>query len=139
MEENLIRVIGQETELRERAHESHGTRAPSAWTAFPPPQVLSRYNHGVEITFDPRKSERNLRERGFGFEMVSEFDFGSALYTIDTRKDYGEVRTRALGFIGDIIYALVFTMRGNGLRVISLRKANRKERNRYEKAKPRIS
>jgi uncharacterized DUF497 family protein len=37
--------------------------------------------------------------------------------------------------IGDTLYALVFTMRGSALRVISLRKANRKERNRYEEAK----
>jgi uncharacterized DUF497 family protein len=90
----------------------------------------------VEITFDPRKNERNLRDRGLGFDMVSDFDFGSAVYTVDMRKDYGEVRTRALGFIGDKLYALVFTMRGSVLRVISLRRANRKERNRYEKAKP---
>jgi uncharacterized DUF497 family protein len=89
----------------------------------------------VEITFDPRKSERNLRERGFGFEIVSRFDLSSAIYVIDTRKDYGEVRIRALGFIGDTLYALVFTMRGRVLRVISLRKASRKERIRYEKAK----
>ena len=96
---------------------------------------VSRYNHGVEITYDPRKSERNLRERGIGFEIVKEFDFASAVYAIDTRKDYGEVRTRALGSIGEVLYALVFTMRGGALRVISLRKANRKERGRYGKAK----
>jgi hypothetical protein len=89
----------------------------------------------VEITFDPRKSERNVRERGLDFGMVAEFDFSSAVYTVDTRKDYGEARTRALGFIGDTLYALVFTMRGSFLRVISLRRASRKERNRYEKAK----
>jgi uncharacterized DUF497 family protein len=90
----------------------------------------------VEITYDPKKSERNLRERGLGFEMVSGFDLTTAIYAIDNRKDYGEVRTRALGFIGDALYALVFTMRGSALRVISLRKANRKERNRYAKARP---
>jgi hypothetical protein len=89
----------------------------------------------VEITFDPRKSELNLRERGFGFEIVANFDLRSAIFSVDTRKDYGEVRTRALGFIGDTLYALVFTMRGRALRVNSLRRANRKERNRYAKAK----
>jgi len=68
--------------------------------------------------------------------MVEEFDFDSAVYTVDTRKDYGEVRTRALGLIGDKLFALVFTTRGAALRVISLRRANRKERNRYEKTKP---
>ncbi|MGO9318903.1 MAG: BrnT family toxin [Terracidiphilus sp.] len=89
----------------------------------------------MEITFDPRKSERNLRERGFGFEIASGFDLSSAIYAIDTRKDYGEVRIRTLGLIGDTLYALVFTMRDGVLRVISLRKASRKERNRYEKAR----
>jgi uncharacterized DUF497 family protein len=54
----------------------------------------------------------------------------------DDLEGSGEVRTRALGFIGHTLYALVFTMRGSVLRVISLRKANRKERNQYEKAKP---
>jgi len=110
-----------------------GIWSPTADSFFRIP--VSRYNHDVEITFDPRKSERNLRERGLGFEMVSEFDLNSAIYAIDSRKDYGEVRIRALGFIQDTLYALVFTMRGRVLRVISLRKASRKERNRYEKDK----
>jgi uncharacterized DUF497 family protein len=39
----------------------------------------------VEIEFDPLKSEKNLRERGFSFEMVADFDFGSALYSIRGR------------------------------------------------------
>jgi hypothetical protein len=89
----------------------------------------------VELTFDPRKSERNQRERGFGFEIASEFDFGSALFVQDARKNYGEVRFRALGLIGDSVYALVFTIRGSALRIISLRRAIRKERSRYGKAR----
>lgn len=82
----------------------------------------------MEITFDPRKSERILRDRGLGFELASDFNLSSATLRIDTRKDYGEVRTRALGYVGDTLYALVFTMRDGVLRVISLSKANRKER-----------
>lgn len=89
----------------------------------------------MEITFDPQKNERNLRERGLSFEMVANFDFATALYQLDTRKDYGEIRTRAIGYIGDTLYALVFTRRGGALRVISLRKASRRERKGYEKAK----
>ncbi len=91
----------------------------------------------MEITYDPEKNERNLRERGLSFEMVKKFNFGSAIFATDTRKDYGEMRTRALGFIGDKLSALVFTVRGSALRVISLRRASRKERSRYEKAKSR--
>jgi uncharacterized protein len=89
----------------------------------------------VEITFDPKKSERNLRERGFGFEIAGSFDLSSANFRIDTRRDYGEVRTRAVGLIGDALYSLVFTMRGSALRVISLRKANRRERELYAETK----
>jgi len=90
----------------------------------------------VEITFDPAKNERNLRLRGISFERVADFDFDSATFDEDKRKDYGEIRTLALGYIGSILHALVFTLRGSAIRVISLRRANRKERDRYAKAKP---
>ncbi|WP_396127437.1 BrnT family toxin [Acidicapsa acidisoli] len=89
----------------------------------------------MEITFDPAKNERNLRLRGISFERVAEFDFNSATFDEDKRKDYGEIRTRALGYIGDTLHALVFTLRDGKIRVISLRKANRKERDRYAKAR----
>jgi len=55
----------------------------------------------VEITFDPKKSERNIRLRGISFDKAFEFDFGSAIFDQDTRKDYGEVRTLALGYLGE--------------------------------------
>jgi uncharacterized DUF497 family protein len=87
----------------------------------------------VEISFDPDKDERNIRERGLPFELAAEFDFESAVTTEDTRRDYGERRFRSLGFIGADLHALVFTVRGDAMRIISLRKANRKERARHEK------
>jgi uncharacterized DUF497 family protein len=90
----------------------------------------------VEITFDPRKSERNLHLRGISFERASEFDFSSATFDQDTRRDYGEVRTLALGYIGEILHALVFTIRVGTIRVISLRRANRRERDKYASARP---
>ena len=86
----------------------------------------------MEITFDPAKNERNIRERGISFEQAREFDFETALYVEDAREDYGEKRFRALGSIRRRLHVLVFTMRGETLRVISLRKANRKEANWYE-------
>jgi hypothetical protein len=48
----------------------------------------------VEITFDPRKSERNVRERNLGFEQAKEFDFASASYFSEVRQ------TKALGCRG---------------------------------------
>jgi uncharacterized DUF497 family protein len=50
---------------------------------------------------------------------------------IDDRKDYGEVRYRAFGVIDARIYVLVFTARGAQTRIISLRRANAKERQNY--------
>jgi uncharacterized DUF497 family protein len=67
--------------------------------------------------------------------MAAEFDFESAVTTQDTRQDYGEKRFRSFGFIGPELHALVFTVRGESLRVISLRRVNRRERALYEKTK----
>ena len=91
------------------------------------------YNLGVEIAFDPEKNERNIRERGLSFELAAEFDFETSVTTEDTRRDYGETRFRSLGFIGAELHAVVFTVRGDAMRIISLRRANRRERARYEK------
>ncbi len=66
-----------------------------------------------EITFDPEKNERNLRERGLSFELAAEFDFETAVTTEDTRCDYGERRFRSFGFIGPELHALVFKVRGD--------------------------
>ena len=87
----------------------------------------------VEITFDAKKNARNIQERNLPFELAAEFDFESAVTTEDTRQDYGEQRFRSLGRIESELYALVFTTRGESIRIISLRKANRRERARYEK------
>ncbi len=89
----------------------------------------------MEITFDPAKNERNLRLRGISFEMAAEFEFDSATFDEDQRKDYGEIRTLSIGYIGDTLHALVFTLRNGKIRVISLRRANRKERDKYARAR----
>ena len=86
----------------------------------------------MKIAFDPAKSERNARERGLPFTMVEGFDFESALIVKDERRDYGETRYRAIGRMGEMIAAVVFTLRWDAVRVISLRMASRKERMRYE-------
>jgi hypothetical protein len=73
------------------------------------------------------------RERGLSFEKVHEFDFAAALHKIDDRKDYGETRVRSFGKIGDRVYALVYTwISEDTIRVISFRKANKREVKEYE-------
>ena len=86
----------------------------------------------MEIEFDPEKNDRNVRERGISFEQARDFDWDGALVWRDTRRDYNEERFIALGFIGDRLHSLVFAVRGDAVRIISLRKANRREELRYE-------
>lgn len=84
-----------------------------------------------EFEWDEEKSKANRKARGFGFELAQEFDFSSAVILVDDRKDYGETRFRAFGFIGNDVYNLVFTKRSENLRVISLRRCHEKEAKRY--------
>jgi uncharacterized DUF497 family protein len=86
----------------------------------------------MAIVFDPEKNARNIAARGLNFELVERFEWDSALVKEDTRKDYGEVRLQILALLDGRLYAAVVTPRGSDLRVISLRKASRKEVGYYE-------
>ena len=86
----------------------------------------------MDFSFDPAKSARNLAERGIRFEAAADFDWSRALVVEDRRKDYGERRFQALGFIGERLHMMVFTPREGRLHVISLRKANQREVRGYE-------
>ena len=91
----------------------------------------------MEISLDPSKSERNERDRGLPFSLVAQLDWSGAVIVEDDRKDYGERRYRALGFIGDRLHAVVFTPRAGKVHVISLRKANKREVEQHgQKVKP---
>ena len=85
----------------------------------------------MKIEFDPTKNQRNIQNRQISFELVEGFEWETALAWQDNRKDYGEIRYCALGYIEARIYHLAFTLRNDRVRVISLRKANRREVNRY--------
>jgi uncharacterized DUF497 family protein len=85
----------------------------------------------VALTYDPLKSERNLADRGFAFDLAADFDWSAALIAEDLRRPYPERRYQALGLIGEHLYMLVFTPRQGAVHVISLRRANARERSRY--------
>jgi uncharacterized DUF497 family protein len=89
----------------------------------------------VEVSYDPAKNRRNIRERGLSFDRSVEFDFETAAYFTDTRRDYGEVRQIAVGYLDRRLHVLCFITTASGIRVISFRKANEREVKRYGKAK----
>ena len=85
----------------------------------------------MKIEFDPDKNAANRRKHGLSLAHAKDMDFDTAIYALDDRYDYGEARTQTLGLIGNRLHMLVFTMRGDVLRAISLRKANPREVKRY--------
>ena len=91
----------------------------------------------MDVTYDEDKSLRNTLERGLPFDLVHHFEWGSALMREDKRRNYGEPRYVAMGPIYERLHVLVFTPREGSVHVISLRKANQREVNRYERQKPR--
>jgi uncharacterized DUF497 family protein len=85
----------------------------------------------MEITYDPAKNETNIRERGLSFEFVNELEWETVSLREVTRPEHGERRWRAWGLIQGRMVVLIYTIRAEGMRVISFRKANSRERKMY--------
>ena len=83
------------------------------------------------IEFDPDKDRVNRIKHGVSLVYAGEFEMDSAIMRRDARHEYGEARIVATGLIGDCVHVMIFTMRGETVRVISLRKANRREVFKY--------
>jgi uncharacterized DUF497 family protein len=86
----------------------------------------------MDITYDQNKNDRNITERGLSFERAADFDFVTAMTTIDDRNAYGETRFVSLGYLDGRLHVLCFVETDSGIRVISFRKANPREVKHYE-------
>ncbi|RLA08124.1 MAG: BrnT family toxin [Gammaproteobacteria bacterium] len=89
----------------------------------------------IKFEWDENKNQNNIKIRDIDFNIVKNFDFQSALIIEDIRYDYGEKRYSAIGYITSFLYVLIFSYRNNAIRVISLRRANKKERIKYYEKK----
>lgn len=89
----------------------------------------------LRIEFDAQKSARNALERGLPFERAADFEWEDAVVVADVRREYGEPRLVATGFLDGRLHVLCFLRVAQGIRVISLRRANRREVVEYEQAK----
>lgn len=85
----------------------------------------------IATEFDPVKDAINRRKHGIALAAAAVVFEGPILRQPDDRFDYGEERWLAVGRIGDQTFTACYTMRGNIYRIISLRPANRKEREAY--------
>ena len=82
--------------------------------------------------WDDAKRQATLLLRGLDFAMVTDLDLSTAEIDPDERRDYGEARFKATGMIGGRLHVVIFTPRGERFRLISLRKANTREKREWE-------
>ncbi len=87
----------------------------------------------MEVEYDENKRIATLEARGLDMARSSAILNGPTLTARDGRKEYGEERNISIGFLDDTMVVLVWTLRGDAYRIISLRKANERERKFYSK------
>jgi uncharacterized protein len=85
----------------------------------------------MAITYDPAKRAWTIRERGLDFEDAATVFGGRTYQRQDDRRDYGEVRIITVGLLRRRMVVVVWTPRGADRHVISMRKANDREKARY--------
>ncbi|HWI88304.1 MAG TPA: BrnT family toxin [Sphingomicrobium sp.] len=85
----------------------------------------------MAITFDPAKRDLTLAERGLDFAEAAEVLDGVKYQFVDDRRDYGEERITTVGLLKHRMVVVVWTRRGEDRHIISLRKANDRERQKY--------
>lgn len=86
----------------------------------------------MQTEWNPAKNEANKAKHGLDFADFQGWDAAPAAVIEDDRYDYGETRFIALGRIGGEPHAIVYTMRGAVMRLISFRRAHEEEIARHE-------
>ena len=82
----------------------------------------------MNIEFDQAKRDRTLLERGLDFARADEIFAGIHFTGEDARVDHQEKRLISIGWLDKRLVVLVWTPRGDIRRVISMRKANEREK-----------
>ena len=88
----------------------------------------------MDYDWDDDKREANLEKHGLDFNLAYRFQWRTAATRVSERR--GELRFLAHGYIGERLHAVIYTIRDGKIRVISLRKANARERRDYERGRP---
>ena len=78
----------------------------------------------LEFEWDPAKRQANIRNHGIDFRDVRKVFYGPLVEELDEREDYGEERVVALGMVGLLVLSVVYTKRGETIRIISARRAD---------------
>ena len=86
----------------------------------------------LEFEWDEAKATENYAKHGVSFELARKvFTDPFAVERIDGRHDYGEERIAIIGMVDGRLLFVVYTMRGEHIRLISARGAEPYERRYY--------
>jgi uncharacterized DUF497 family protein len=85
----------------------------------------------VDIEFDPAKDEANLAKHGVSLDLAVIILDDLAGEIADERHAYGETRMNAYGFVAGRLFVCTDTLRSDVFRIISVRKANKREQARW--------
>jgi uncharacterized protein len=86
----------------------------------------------MEIEFDPAKDAANLKTHKVSLRVgKAVLEDPRRIDEVDDRFDYGEERTITLGMVKGMVFVAVWTQRGGVFRMISVRKAEKHECDRY--------
>jgi uncharacterized DUF497 family protein len=93
--------------------------------------IFCSYIKFMRIEFDPAKDRANVSRHGVSLAIANELDWDAALVWVDDRYEYDEMRMIALAPEMSTLYYVAFVDRGDIRRVISLRRATRREVKHY--------
>ena len=91
----------------------------------------------MQFEWHPAKARTNQRKHSVSFEEAAAIFRGNYIVRPDHRRDYGEARFIALGVDSNgVVLNVVYTLRGDSIRIISAWKASRHEREAYSNTIP---
>lgn len=90
------------------------------------------YKIEMEYEWDKNKNELNIRTHGLDFYDAHLIFLKSHFTFVDDRYDYGEKRFVTIGSLNRRIVIVVHTMRNDKIRIISMRKANEREKKKFK-------
>ncbi len=85
------------------------------------------------IQYDLEKNQSNFEKHGVALAQAHWLDWGTLWFRKDEIHSDHEERYQGYAVMNDRLYCVVFTLRDDHYRIISLRKANHREKIRYEK------
>jgi uncharacterized protein len=88
----------------------------------------------VNIIFDSTKDFTNIQKHGVALADAALIEWDTLWSKKDTRQHYGEIRMIGYAYIGVRLFCVVYTDRDENRRIISLRKANKREVKQYASA-----